>query len=810
MDSIRPARDRGDEVLDIVGHPDRMQDGTHGTSAVQTGGYDPSSARDRLIRSAAYAAGCTAAVLYTSSDCGLAVSGCSGAQACLTAETERWLLAEAAGIPPEGVLVIGDAARNLGPAVTGLTLADGAPVRFLAAVHVRAPDGRLRGVLVVADHLCHGGLNPAQTYVLTTHGLQIGIHLKARSVYGPRQAGQPEVSSTERLRLLESVVVHANDAVLITEAEPIDLPGPRIVYCNAAFTKTTGYTEAEVLGRTPRLLQSPHVDRPTLDRLRRSLERWEPIEVELLNVRKDGTEFWVELSIVPVADETGWYTHWVSVQRDVSHRKKAEEVATRARIAEVENRALAAEIQERKRTEERLLHAAFHDDLTQLWNRAYLMDRLALMLAPAEEGSERPGSHRRRVGCSVLFLDLDRFKLINDSLGHSAGDRLLVEVARRLRTCVRPQDILARIGGDEFAVLIDGLDGISIAVEVAERIIAALSQPVTLGKHDVFAMCSVGVVQATELYRRPEELLRDADLAMYDAKKRGCGGYAIFNNSMHAGAVEVLALQTDLRQAIAGEQFRLHYQPIYDLAGGRLTGLEALIRWEHPRRGLVSPETFIPMAEEIGVIRDIGRWVLREACDQMRRWQAEDVAFDPRISVNVSGDELRERGFIPELRAVLRASGLDPRRLQLEITESVFLRHPEAVGRVLKRIRAMGVRIALDDFGTGYSSLGYLDQYQIDTIKIDRSFVARMLRQRRTMSILDGIVRLGTALGIDIVAEGVENEAQLQKLRSMHCGHVQGYLLGRPTPTPGMAMAPRGKQSRSRVRFDSAADVGAP
>jgi len=514
--------------------------------------------------------------------------------------------------------------------------------------------------------------------------------------------------------------------------------------------------------------------------LRHALERWEPVEVELLNVRKDGTEFWTELSIVPVADERGWFTHWVSVQRDISHRKSAEEITTRIRIAEVENKALEAEIRERKVTEERLLHAATHDDLTQLRNRAYLMDRLTTVIARAEQRAGAKEAKPLTTQCAVLFLDLDRFKLVNDSLGHRAGDLLLMEVARRLRTCVRPQDTLARVGGDEFAVLIEDAHEVTAAVAVAERIIEAFHHPITLGQTEVFSLCSVGVVQATGSYKRPEELLRDADIAMYAAKKRGSGAYAIFNESMHAGAVDALALQTDLRHALVRNEFCLHYQPIYDAATGDLTGLEALLRWYHPQRGLVSPDAFIPRAEEIGLIRDIGRWVLQEACSQMRAWKDQYPRLDAWLSVNVSGDELRDPGFILEMETVLRSTGFDAGRLQLEITEGVFLHQPEAIGRVLNEIRALGVRIALDDFGTGYSSLGYLDRYQIDTLKIARSFVARMLRHPRTMAILECIVQLGTALHLNVVAEGVESDVQLQKLRAMSCGHIQGYLLGRP------------------------------
>ena len=737
------------------------------------------SLTERLIRSAAHAAACNSSALYVERDGKLVCSRAFGAGLLTLTDRVKSLAAAALHASATGVLAINDALTDAScpdtsPDASLDASPDGAGLRFVAAIPVQPC-----GVLLVADPAPHPGFSPAQRYVLVTHGLQLGAALSAgRGALGPVDA-HTEQARAERLRLLESVVVNANDAILITEAEPIDLPGPRIVYCNAAFTRTTGYSEAEVLGRTPRLLQPPHADRQALDRLRTALERWEPVEVELLNVRKDGSEFWVELSIVPVADERGFFTHWVSVQRDVSQRRLAEETATRARIAEVENRALEAEIRERKLIEQRLQFAAFHDDLTRLHNRAYLMDRLTALIEPAEEGV--PDAQ-----CCILFLDLDRFKLVNDSLGHRAGDLLLMEVARRLRGTLRATDTLARVGGDEFAVLIEGEDAAARAVDVAEAILAALSRPVSLGKGDVFTGCSVGIAHATGHHMRPEELLRDADIAMYVAKKQGGKAYAIYNADMHAGAVEALLLQTDLRHAIARAEFQIEYQPIYNATSGKLIALEALVRWHHPKRGVIGPDVFIPIAEDIGTIREIDRWVMRESCSQLRAWEACCPELDARLSINVSGDELRHAGFLGEVRAILAEFGLQGGRLQLEITESVFLRRPELIGKILSELRALGIRVALDDFGTGYSSLGYLDRYEFDALKIDRTFVVRMLRQERAMAIMEGIVRLGSALRLDIVAEGVETEAQLAMLRSLGCANVQGYLLGRPMPAPAV------------------------
>ncbi len=644
-------------------------------------------------------------------------------------------------------------------------------INFFATSLVRGGHGQVIGALMVGDTSVHAGLSPAQIYVFRTHAVQIASLLELGDLRLLTSASVGRGSTTERLRLLESVVVHANDAVLITDAEPIDLPGPRIVYCNAAFERTTGFTEAEVLGKTPRLLQSVDTNRASLDRLKRALIRWRPVEVELLNTRKDGTEFWVELSIVPVANEAGWFTHWVSVQRDITHRRKAEEVEVRARLAEAENRSFEKEIENRKLVEAKLLHEAFHDDLTTLRNRAFFMDRLKAVLPRRGRPPSSP--------CTVLFIDLDRFKLVNDSLGHRAGDVLLKETAQRLRTCVRPGDTLARIGGDEFAILLEETADIASGVAAARRIIEALGKPVSISRQEVFSPASIGIALSSGQGVTPDELLRHADIAMYEAKNSG-SGYAVFAKSMHDEALQNLELQTDLRHAIARKEFELEFQPIYDPTTNVITGMEALIRWQHPKRGRLGPGAFVPLAEEIGVIRDIGRWVLQESCAHLREWKDRYPGLDLRLSVNVSSDELKNAEYIPELRRVLVASGIEPRNLQLEITESVFLSRPEIVGRVLDQIRALGVRIALDDFGTGYSSLSYLDRFPIDTIKIDQSFVVRMLTQRRTLAIVETIIALGQRLDLDIVAEGVENQEQLDALLSLGCSSVQGFLFARP------------------------------
>ena len=316
-----------------------------------------------------------------------------------------------------------------------------------------------------------------------------------------------------------------------------------------------------------------------------------------------------------------------------------------------------------------------------------------------------------------------------------------------------------------------------------------MRQPMWIGKQEVFSSCSIGVVQATARYRTPEELLRDADIAMYEAKRNDKGSYAIFAGSMHDSAVEALKLQTDLQNALARNEFFLVYQPICNSDTTEIVGMEALIRWQHPSRGVVSPIDFIAAAESTGIIREIGRWVLQQACGQMRIWCDRFPGLRLRLGVNVSGSQLQDPGFIPDLEKAVATAGLQARDLQLEVTEAIFLRRPEHVERVLSGIRALGVRIALDDFGTGYSSLSYLDRYEIDTIKIDQSFVASMLTRPRTLAIIRNIVNLAHALGLDTVAEGVEQKEQLGLLAEMGCSSVQGYFLSHPMPVADVDLA---------------------
>ena len=702
------------------------------------------------------------------------------------------------GPPDEATLVLAGGTSG----VPSLCV-DGEPLACVScAFPIAGEDG---GLLILANRsgAVALALNPAQTYVVRAHAAHLATLSLLESLHtlAPLER-ELQRERIERLRLLESVAVHARDSIIITEAEPIDRPGPRILYCNAAFTKATGYEPEDVIGQTPRILQGARTTPESRARLRRALEAWEPIEIELINYRKDGSEFWVELSIVPVADESGWYTHWVSVQRDITERKATEDLTVRVRVAEVENEVLAAEIQERRRVEAELLYTAFHDNLTRLRNRAYFMNRLTDALHSSRDGAP----------CVVLFLDLDQFKVVNDSLGHLAGDTLLKEVARRIKGCARPQDTLARIGGDEFALLMEDTHDLAPAIASAEAILDAMRPPVRLARTDVFPSCSIGIVLSDGGEVAPEDLIRDADIAMYEAKRRGPGDFSVFTKAMHAGAVDVLALQTDLRRAVERDEFELAYQPIVRAADGGLVGFEALLRWRSPTRGLVAPDVFVPVAEELGLIGAIGRRVRAKACASLAAWQRATADPDLRMSVNVSASEFMGVGFLDELAAALREHGIQPATLDLEITESILLNPSPAIEGLLGDIRALGVRVSLDDFGTGYSSLRYINRYPIDAIKLDKSFVASMCSDVRTHAIVEAVVKLGATLRIDVVAEGIETAVQEQTMRAMGCPLAQGYWYARPldeADVPGY-LGRGGAAPMSRPPGRRAVAVGSP
>jgi diguanylate cyclase (GGDEF)-like protein len=427
---------------------------------------------------------------------------------------------------------------------------------------------------------------------------------------------------------------------------------------------------------------------------------------------------------------------------------------------------------ELEESREHFRHAAFHDALTGLPNRSLFTDHLRVALRRAHQNE--------KYLFGVLFLDLDRFKNINDSLGHPCGDELLILVARRLESCIRQTDMVARFGGDEFAILLDAIQDASDVVRVAEKVQQVISAPFKLATHEAITTASIGVALSTTGYAEAEDIIRDADTAMYRAKDHGKARYEIFDTTMHTRAVTLLRLESDLRRALEKEELCVYYQPIVSLASRELYGFEALVRWQHPEGGIVSPDDFIPLAEETGLILPIGLQVLREACNQLRKWQQRSPCHrDLIMSVNLSGKQLMQPDLIERIEEVLQESQINPWHLKLEITETVVMENPELAAVTLAKLRGLGVRLSIDDFGTGYSSLSYLNRFPVDTLKIDRSFVISMNEADENLQIVKTIVTLAGNLGMQVVAEGVESEEQLDQLRSLKCQYGQGFLFSK-------------------------------
>lgn len=450
---------------------------------------------------------------------------------------------------------------------------------------------------------------------------------------------------------------------------------------------------------------------------------------------------------------------------------------------------------ELEESREHFRHAAFHDALTGLPNRSLFTDHLRVALRRAQQNE--------KYMFGVLFLDLDRFKNINDSLGHPCGDELLILVARRLETCIRQTDMVARFGGDEFAILVDAIHDASDVVRVAEKVQRVISAPFKLAAHEAITTASIGVALSTSVYAEAEDIIRDADTAMYRAKDRGKARYEIFDTAMHTRAVTLLRLESDLRRALEKEELCVYYQPIVSLASRELYGFEALVRWQHPERGIISPDDFIPLAEETGLILPIGLQVLQEACNQLRVWQQRSPSNrDLIMSVNLSGKQLMQPDVIERIEEVLHESHINPWHLKLEITETVVMENPELAAGTLAKLRGLGVRLSIDVFGTGYSSLSYLNRFPVDTLKIDRSFVTSMNEADENLQIVKTIVTLAGNLGMQVVAEGVETDEQLDQLRSLKCQYGQGYLFSKP-----LDVADADLFILNRLRADSLAEL---
>jgi diguanylate cyclase (GGDEF)-like protein len=434
----------------------------------------------------------------------------------------------------------------------------------------------------------------------------------------------------------------------------------------------------------------------------------------------------------------------------------------------------ARDVSERKAFEERLAHQAFHDSVTGLPNRALFVNRVEHAIARRVRGGD---------AFAVLFLDLDDFKTVNDSLGHAAGDELLGHVAKRIAASLRPGDTPARFGGDEFAILLDGLDDGGAAIAIAERVLAAVREPARLHDTEIVVRASVGISMPERADVTADEMIRNADTAMYLAKREGKGRLRVFERRMHLEAKSRLELRADLEKAIEAAEFELHYQPVVDLADGRFRGVEALVRWRHPVRGLVPPAEFVPLAEEQGLIVALGRWVVEEACLAAAEIDRRLPGLSGMtVSVNLSARQLHHAGVVGDVRHALELSGIESDRLVLEITESAMMVDQALAVELIEGLRALGTRIAMDDFGTGYSSLGYLSRLPVDILKMDRSFVSGVASEGGDRDLAAAVVALGLKLGLAVVGEGIETADQLDALRQLGCNFGQGYLFARPLP----------------------------
>ena len=516
---------------------------------------------------------------------------------------------------------------------------------------------------------------------------------------------------------------------------------------NDAAIARYGYSREEFLAMTLRDLRHPE----DLPRLEESVAAAGTMDSSgpWRHVTKDGTHILVQIS-----------SHVVPFGNSDARHVIAEDVTARE--------SLFGE----------LSHRAFHDPLTGLANRALLIDRLTILLERA---------HRRGTMVAVLLCDLDGFKTVNDSLGHAVGDELLQEVAQRFGRELRGEDTLARLGGDEFVAICE-LSGEQSPAQVAERLIASLRDPINLRGHQVRVSTSIGITLAARGIHVAEDLVRDADIAMYRAKARGRGAFEMFDVTMHARAVRRLALEQDLRPALGRDEFRLHYQPLFEAASGRLRGFEALLRWEHPTRGMIPPGEFIDIAEEGGFILTLGAWVIGEACRQLAEWSAFSREW-LTMAVNLSARQLADPGLVSYIQEILAATGLAPESLVVEITESVLMGNVEASFEVLAAIKDLGVAVSVDDFGTGYSSLAYLTRVPLDYLKLDRSFVARLQSDDKSSVLAEMVINLAHDLGVRATAEGVETEEQLRVLRHLGCDVIQGFLVGQPVPPDEAAAA---------------------
>jgi diguanylate cyclase (GGDEF)-like protein/PAS domain S-box-containing protein len=672
-------------------------------------------------------------------------------------------------------------------------------------------------------------------------------------------------AANAQLTLFAAALEAAANSIIITDAKGT------AVWTNPAFTALSGFSAQEVLGTNRPVLNLGLQSKEISQQMRAAISSGKMWHGEVVNHHKDGSVSPEEMTITPVASQSGEVTHFIAINQDITERKLAEAALREAkekyqalfddavvgifqgtpdgRLLNI-NRAFATilgyespeqllaelsadghsnlidpaqikewsevlenhgsirsvevelscrdgkrkwvlmnaratrnadgvvvvhdgtveDITERKAAQQQVNYLAYYDALTGLPNRMLLRDRLNTAVAAAS---------RRGCGAALLYLDLDRFKIINDSLGHSVGDLLLQQVGNRLKNEIREEDTVARVGGDEFLIVLTSAETADQVAAIATRIVESVTGEFVIQGHSLNITCSLGISMFPEHGRDAETLIKNADAAMYAAKEQGSKAFCFFTDEMNALVIERLSIENGLRLAIDREEFFLEYQPQFSIASGRVTGFEALIRWQHPERGLVMPDKFIRVAEGSGLINPIGEWVLRTACTQMKKWQGEGLTMVP-VAVNVSAVQFRQEGFRELIRRVLQETGLDPQCLELELTESLLLSNEDVMFEVLQDLKAMGLKLVIDDFGTGYSSLSYLRQFPVTKLKIDRSFIRDVAINPDDAAITAAIVSMAKSLNLKVIAEGVEDEAQLSFLREHECDECQGYYFSRP------------------------------
>jgi PAS domain S-box-containing protein/diguanylate cyclase (GGDEF)-like protein len=607
-----------------------------------------------------------------------------------------------------------------------------------AGIPFRRPDGRVAGALSVADGRPRDWT--AEEVDLLSSLARFAALLVSQHQSRPamRQALALAAQSARggvNLRMLRKAVETMQMGVTITDTRGC------ILYSNPADARMHGYTPDELVGEHARVFAPADHARPLDAAGLNEVSSWSR---ETVNVRKDGSTFPVLLRSDVVRDAAGRPVALVTCCEDLTHRK---------------------------RLERELLRNAFYDPVTELPNRGLLIHRLDLALDAARRDGTR---------FAVLAIELDRIQLVHDSLGRAAGDELLAGAASRLKECAPQDAMVAHLGGDQFAILLDGVTGIGDATRVATCVHQMLAQPLRAAGREVFSGASVGIVLSGPAYPQADDVLRDAAIAMIRARSASHGQYHVFDPAMHAEAMARLQLETDLRRALERGELRVFYQPIVHLRTGRIAGFEALARWQHPERGLIMPDDFIPMAEETGLILPIGLWVLEEACRTLRKWQDRPGGEGLKMAVNLSARQFSQPDLVRRVRAILTRTGIRPGTLELEITESVILQHSSPVLETLERIKALGVQLHVDDFGTGYSSLSYLHRLPLDALKIDRSFVSGA--DAGSLQIVRTIVAMAQALGVPVVTEGIESAELLDELRSLHCEYGQGFFFSRPVP----------------------------